>query len=86
MCAMIWQDKIDVNGGKAHPLYKLLKDKQPQDLPNSFMIPGEKGKIQWNYTSEVSFFYTAYSCRVCTSATTSLFAKCMGKIISSPQT
>ena len=46
------QDKIDVNGGKAHPLYKLLKDKQPQDLPNAFMIPGEKGKIQWNYTSE----------------------------------
>ena len=46
------QDKIDVNGGRAHPLYKLLKDKQPQDLPNAFMIPGEKGKIQWNYTSK----------------------------------
>jgi len=45
------QDKIDVNGKNTHPVYKILKEGQPQDLPNDFMVPGEKGKITWNYTS-----------------------------------
>lgn len=43
-------DKIDVNGKNTHPVYKILKEGQPQDLPNDFMVPGEKGKITWNYT------------------------------------
>ncbi len=46
------QDKIEVNGKNTHPVYKILKEGQPQDLPGDFMVPGEKGKITWNYTSE----------------------------------
>ncbi|KAK9837614.1 hypothetical protein WJX74_001377 [Apatococcus lobatus] len=47
-------DKIDVNGEKVHPVYKLLRDALPNSLPNTFSpfgipLPGEKGKIEWNY-------------------------------------
>lgn len=35
------QDKIDVNGARAHPLYRFLKGKQPGSLPG--------GIIEWNY-------------------------------------
>lgn len=54
---MLWsiQDKIDVNGKKADPVYRLIKDEQPKDLPNGLMIPGEKGRITWNYTSKSPF-------------------------------
>ena len=46
------QDKIDVNGEKVHPVYKLLRDALPNSLPNTFSpfgipLPGEKGKIEW---------------------------------------
>ena len=63
MMYMILQDKIDVNGKNADPIYKLLKDEQPKDLPNGLMIPGEKGRVTWNYTSNpspissLSFFF-----------------------------
>ena len=42
-----------MNGPQTHPVYKILKDQQPQDLPNGLMIPGEKGRITWNYTSKI---------------------------------
>ncbi len=46
------QDKIDVNGENAHPVYKLMREKLPGSLPNTFSpfgipLPGEKGKIEW---------------------------------------
>jgi len=47
-------DKIEVNGKDAHPVYKLLREALPGSLPSAFSpfgfpLPGEKGKIEWNY-------------------------------------
>ena len=47
------QDKIDVNGEEAHPLYKFLRAQQPISQPSSKPtgLPfGEAGAIEWNYT------------------------------------
>lgn len=44
------QDKIDVNGAGAHPLYKYMKSVQPLSLPGSGSPSGGKGDIEWNYT------------------------------------
>ena len=60
-----------MNGPQTHPVYKILKDQQPQDLPNGFMIPGEKGRITWNYTSMpksltlAHWWYRRYLCLAC---------------------
>ena len=42
------QDKIDVNGDDTHPLYRFLKERQP-DSVNALTVQGEQGKIEWNY-------------------------------------
>lgn len=42
-----------MNGGNAHPVYKLLKQQQPKDLPNGMNVGLEKGRIAWNYTSKL---------------------------------
>lgn len=42
------QDKIDVNGDNADPLYRFLKERQPNS-GSILGIGGEKGKIEWNY-------------------------------------
>lgn len=44
------QDKIDVNGNGAHPLYKFLKERQPGKG-----FSGEKGRVEWNYVSHMAF-------------------------------
>lgn len=41
-------DKIDVNGGNAHPLYKFLRSKQPASAPSDSRSNGS-GSIEWNY-------------------------------------
>lgn len=49
----IWlQDKIDVNGLTAHPLYKYLKKQQPVSFPEEAYgrRVGAAGDIEWNYT------------------------------------
>ncbi|KAI7836894.1 hypothetical protein COHA_009226 [Chlorella ohadii] len=44
-------DKIEVNGTGTHPIYQILKRQQPVSLPSSFgPLPGEPGRIEWNYT------------------------------------
>lgn len=45
-------DKIEVNGSGTHPIYQILKAQQPVSLPSSFgpPLPGEPGRIEWNYT------------------------------------
>lgn len=54
-CCWALQDKIDVNGEDAHPLYKFLRAAQPVSQPSSKgsgMNPfGEPGAIEWNCTS-----------------------------------
>ena len=47
------QDKIDVNGDDAHPLYRFLRAAQPVSQPSSkgpgLGNPfGETGAIEWN--------------------------------------
>ena len=45
------QDKIDVNGEDAHPLYKFLRAQQPVSQPASKSSGnpfGESGAIEWN--------------------------------------
>ncbi len=43
------QDKIDVNGPSAHPLYNYLKQEQPVSVPGDVRSRGS-GTIEWNYT------------------------------------
>ena len=46
------QDKTEVNGWNAHPLYKYLKRAQPVSFPAD-QYPrrvNEVGEIEWNYT------------------------------------
>ncbi|GMH34301.1 hypothetical protein BSKO_02135 [Bryopsis sp. KO-2023] len=44
-------DKIEVNDGGAHPLYRYLKSEFPKSSPQGRSRPsvGEKGRIEWNY-------------------------------------
>lgn len=44
------QDKVEINGGGAHPLYKYLRSKQPQSkgIPSNPFGSGE-GNLEWNY-------------------------------------
>lgn len=44
-------DKIEVNGPGTHPIYQVLKRQQPTSLPGPQLpLPGEPGRIEWNYT------------------------------------
>lgn len=43
-----------MNGGGTHPIYRILKEQQPADLPSGMNAGfGEKGRIAWNYTSKL---------------------------------
>lgn len=46
------QDKIDVNGSTAHPLYQFMRQQQPKSSPGMPLpVPGGgPGAIEWNYT------------------------------------
>jgi len=48
----VFQDKIEVNGLGAHPLYKYLKRQQPASSPKGGYSrrTNEIGAIEWNYT------------------------------------
>lgn len=50
LCVRTLQDKIDVNGDSAHPLYKYMKRTLPKSVPlRRSPSVGEKGIIEWNY-------------------------------------
>jgi glutathione peroxidase len=47
----VLQDKIEVNGVGAHPLYQFLRKQQPVSAPGAARpVPGGgPGAIEWNY-------------------------------------
>lgn len=67
--AVCAQDKIDVNGEAAHPLYKFLRAQQPVSQPSSKMsgnLFGETGSVEWNCAlpSPCPHPYSYYCCIV----------------------